>query len=219
MALLAWWRLELARCFAGTPAHPVTAAVARTVGRFGIPPGPFERLLAAFDRDQRVTAYATFDELLGYCRLSADPVGHLVLYLFGAFTPTTAALADCVCTGLQLANFWQDVARDHAAGRVYLPAADRASFGYPDADLAAGRCTPAFRALLAFEVARTRALFARGDALIPLLPRAARRQVGLFAAGGRAILDAIRAQDYDVWTRRPVVSRAAKARLLAAAAG
>jgi squalene synthase HpnC len=171
-------------------------------------------LLVAFEQDQHVKRYDTLDQLLGYCRNSANPVGRLVLYLFECFDEERAALSDEVCTGLQLANFWQDVARDFAIGRVYLPAEDRARFGYTDDDLTAKRTTPQFRELMRFEVERARGFFDRGEKLLPLLPRMARVDVDLFIRGGRAILDAIEGIDYDVWTRRPEVSKWAKGKLL-----
>ena len=212
--LIAWWRRELLACYDGTPRHPVMVALRETIRRFAIPPEPFLNLLVAFEQDQRVKRYDTFDQLLGYCRNSANPVGHLVLYLFACFSPERAALSDEVCTGLQLANFWQDVARDLAIGRVYLPAEDRHRFGYSDADLEARRCTPAFAELMRFEVDRANGFFDRGERLLPLLPREARADVELFSAGGRAILRAIEGIGYDVWSRRPEVSKWAKARLL-----
>ncbi len=218
LALLDWWRGELLACYAGRPRHPVMVALRETVGRFAIPPGPFLDLLTAFEQDQRVRRYETFDQLLGYCRYSANPVGHLVLYLFGCFTPDRAALADEVCTGLQLANFWQDVARDFGIGRVYLPAEDRQRFGYPDADLEARRFTPAFAELMRFEVERTRGYFDRGAKLLPLVPRKVRTDVGLFVRGGRVVLDAIERQGFDVWTRRPEVTKRQKLGLLLRAA-
>jgi squalene synthase HpnC len=205
--LLAWWRREF---LSGGSRHPVMVALRATVARFAIPAQPFLDLLAAFEQDQRVTRYETFAELLGYCRHSANPVGRIVLHLFECFDEERAALADEVCTGLQLANFWQDVARDFERGRVYLPAEDRGRFGYRDEDLAARRFTPAFAELLRFEVGRTRGYFDRGAALLPLLPPRARINVGLFLRGGRAVLDAIERQGFDVWTRRPVVTKRRK---------
>jgi squalene synthase HpnC len=216
--LIAWWRGELLACYDGTPRHPVAVALRETIRRFNIPPQPFLDLLVAFEQDQRVKRYDTFEQLLGYCRNSANPVGRLVLHLFECYDERRAALSDEVCTGLQLANFWQDVARDLDIGRVYLPAEDRARFGYPDADLEARRCTPAFRDLMRFQVERARAFFDRGAALLPLLPRAARVDVDLFSRGGYAILSAIERANYDVWTRRPEVSKWAKAKLLLGAA-
>ena len=216
--LLAWWRAELLACYGGQPRHPVMVALRETIRRFHIPPDPFLNLLAAFEQDQRQASYPTFADLLGYCRNSANPVGHLVLYLFGCYDPDRAALADEVCTGLQLANFWQDVARDLDIGRVYLPAEDRERFGYPDADLRARRFTPAFAELMRFEVTRARGYFDRGKRLLPLVPRPVRVDVDLFIRGGEAILAAVERVGYDVWSRRPEVSKWEKAKLLAKAA-
>lgn len=237
LALLDWWRGELLSCYPASwsghsvtgeadrsrsdratgPRHPVTVALRETIHRFAIPPDPFLNLLVAFRQDQHVKRYATFPELLEYCRHSANPVGHLVLYLFGAFDPRRAALADDVCTGLQLANFWQDVDRDFAIGRVYLPEEDRRRFGVTEHDLASRRASAGFRELMRFEVARAHEFFDRGEALLPLLPPQARIDVELFIAGGRATLRAIRNADYDVLARRPEVSKVEKAKLLARA--
>jgi squalene synthase HpnC len=196
------------------PRHPVMVALRETIRRFQIPPEPFLDLLEAFTQDQHVKRYDTFEQLLGYCRNSANPVGRLVLYLFECFDEQRGALSDEVCTGLQLANFWQDVARDLAIGRVYLPAEDRARFGYTDEGLEARRFTPAFRELMRFEVDRARGYFDRGAKLLPLLPKEARIDVDLFIRGGRAILGAIEKIDYDVWARRPEVSKWEKGKLL-----
>ncbi|MDB5307789.1 MAG: hpnC [Gemmataceae bacterium] len=212
--LISWWRGELRACYHGSARHPVMVALEETIRRFDIPPEPFLDLLVAFEQDQRVKRYATFDQLLGYCRHSANPVGHLVLSLFECFDPARAALADEVCTGLQLANFWQDVARDLAIGRVYLPEEDRLRFGYPDEDLEARRFTPAFGELMRFEVDRAKGFFDRGERLLSLLPRAARVDVDLFIRGGRAILRAVERTGYDVWKRRPEVSKREKAKLM-----
>src|SRR5205085_315874 len=141
----------------------------------------------------------TFAELLDYCRHSANPVGRLVLYLFGCADERRFALADEVCTGLQLTNFWQDVARDyHGLGRVYLPAEDMARFGVGEADVAAGRFTPGFRELMRFEVGRAQGSFDRGRPLLDLVPAAVRADVGLFIAGGEAVLRKIERSGYDV---------------------
>ena len=157
--LLRWWRDQLLACYGGRPSHPVFVALQPTIERFRIPPRPFLDLLAAFEQDQVVKRYRTFDQLLDYCRCSANPVGRLVLYLGGAFDETRAALSDHVCTALQLANFWQDVSRDFDIGRVYLPEEDRRRFGYGDDDLEGRRFTPAFAQLMRFEIGRTRELF------------------------------------------------------------
>jgi squalene synthase HpnC len=214
LELIAWWREELHTCYDGTPRHPVMIALRETIRRFDVPARPFLDLLVAFEQDQRLKRYDTFEQLLGYCRNSANPVGRLVLYLFECFDAKRAALSDEVCTGLQLANHWQDVSRDFANGRVYLPAEDRARFGYADADLEARRFTPQFRALMQFEVERARGFFERGAKLLPLLPREARVDVDLFIRGGRAILRAVEGIGYDVWARRPEVSKWEKGKLV-----
>src|SRR5262245_43001980 len=219
--LIAWWRDQLRGCYPSAGCltmpptlHPVMLALCETIRRFNIPQQPFLDLLESFTQDQHVTRYDTFEQLLGYCRNSANPVGRLVLYLFECFDEERAALSDEVCTGLQLANFWQDVARDLTIGRVYLPAEDRARFGYSDEDLESRRSTPAFRELMRFEVDRARGFFERGEKLLPLLPREARVDVDLFIRGGLAILRAVERIDYDVWARRPEVSKWEKGTLL-----
>jgi squalene synthase HpnC len=214
LTLLAWWRGELLRCYDGTPHHPVMVALQQTIRRYQIPSEPFLNLLIAFEQDQRVKRYATYEELLGYCRNSANPVGRLVLYLCEAFDEERAALADQVCTGLQLANFWQDVARDLAIGRVYLPAEDCRRFGYGEDDLTAQRFTPAFVELLRFEIGRARSLFQRGLPLVERVPADVRLDIELFVRGGLAILQKIEACGYNVWEARPALSKWEKASLV-----
>jgi squalene synthase HpnC len=218
LRLLAWWREELLRCYDGSPRHPVMAALMPTICRFNIPQAPFLDLLTAFEQDQRVKEYDSYAQLLAYCKNSANPVGHLVLYLCESYTPENARLADCVCTGLQLANFWQDVSRDYDIGRVYVPAEDRRRFGYTDADLRARRFTPAFADLMAFEVERARQLFHAGEPLIERVPGDVQLDIELFIRGGQAILGRIEAQGYNVWHARPEVPKWEKAALLARAA-
>jgi squalene synthase HpnC len=215
--LLAWWRGDLRDLYGGRTRHPVMIALAETVEEFAIPIGPFEALLSAFEQDQTVTDYQGYDQLLDYCTRSANPVGHLVLYLARAFDPENARLSDATCTGLQLANFWQDVARDLDIGRVYLPREDRERFGYPDEDLHAKRFMPAFAALLKFEVERARSLLVEGQALVSRMPRALAVDVDLFGRGGLAILDRIEAQGFDVLSRRPKLGKLAKLSLLSRA--
>jgi squalene synthase HpnC len=217
LALLRWWREELLRCYDGEPRHPVMLALRGTIRRFDIPPQPFLDLLFAFEQDQLVKRYPNYEQLLGYCRYSANPVGHLVLYLCESYDAERAALADHVCTALQLANFWQDVARDLDIGRVYLPEEDRKRFGYTEADLEERRFTPAFAELLRFEVDRTRDRFYRGFPLLERLPAEVRADVELFIRGGLAILGAIERCGYNVWARRPVVGKWQKAALLGGA--
>jgi squalene synthase HpnC len=214
LALLQWWRDELERCFAGSPQHPVTVALLPTIRRFDIPRQPFLDLLSAFEQDQTIKDYDTWEQLLDYCRRSANPVGRLVLFLCEAFDEERADHADCICTGLQLANFWQDVGRDLDIGRVYLPGEERRRFGYTDADLAARRFTPAFAELMRFEVQRTRRLFEMGRPLIELMPPDLRCDIDLFLQGGLATLNEIERLGFDVWARRPTVSRWRKGRLV-----
>jgi squalene synthase HpnC len=215
--LLTWWRGELRAIERGEARHPVMIALAETIEEFAIPFEPFEALISAFEQDQTVTDYETFPQLLDYCTRSADPVGHLILYLGRVFNPENARLSDLTCSALQLANFWQDVSRDLAIGRVYLPREDRERFGYPDADLFARRFTPEFAALLKFEVERARDMLARGRALVPRIPRALAVDVDLFSRGGLAILDRIEKQGFDVFRSRPKLSKLTKVGLLARA--
>lgn len=218
LRLLAWWRAELETAYARQPRHPVTLALAETLGRFALPKQLFLDLLSAFEQDQRVKEYATFAQLLDYCRRSANPVGRLVLHLFDTFDEEKARLADSICTGLQLANFWQDVSRDADLGRRYVPAEDLDRFRCSRVDWKERRPTPEFVALMRFEVERTRSLLEAGRPLLLLLGAEHRPQVELFLSGGLATLDAIAAQGYDTWTRRPVVSKATQMKLLTKAA-
>jgi squalene synthase HpnC len=214
LELLEWWRGELRALYQGRARHPVMIALAETVERKLIPIEPFEALISAFEQDQTVTEYLTYDQLLDYCTRSANPVGHLVLYVAGAFTTENARLADATCTALQLANFWQDVARDLAIGRIYLPRADRMQFGYSESDLRALRFTPAFAGLLKLEVERARALFARGRPLVSRVPRELAVDIDVFSRGGLAILDRIEARGFDVLSARPALGRWTKLLLL-----
>lgn len=215
LALLGWWETQLRDCYAGKTLHPVFVALAETIKGFDVPLDPFVDLLVAFRQDQRVTRYETFDQLLEYCRYSANPVGRLVLYLGRCHTPERARLADSICTGLQLANFWQDVARDWDRGRVYLPQVDCRRFGYDQRMFARRECNQAFRRLLAAQLDQAEGWLRSGAPLIGLMPRELRLDVALFVRGGLEILDAVRRQDFDVWTSRPVVSKMAKLRILA----
>ncbi|MGH7171008.1 MAG: squalene synthase HpnC [Gemmataceae bacterium] len=215
LSLLRWWREELLDCYDGRPYHPVFVALQDTIRRFDIPPQLFLDLLTAFEQDQVVKGYDTFEQLLDYCRCSANPVGRLVLYLCESFEDERAILSDHICTALQLANFWQDVERDFAIGRVYLPREDRRHFEYGDDDLAARRFTSAFAELMRFEVDRTRDLFYRGMALTERMPPAMQADIELFVQGGLAILRKIEQQGYNVWTRRPALAKWEKGVLVA----
>ncbi len=212
--LLNWWRGELRAMYQGQTRHPVMVALAGTVSNYKIPIDPFEALIDAFVQDQTVTEYQTFSQLVDYCTRSANPVGHLVLHVAGAYTAQHACLSDATCTALQLANFWQDVARDLAIGRIYLPREDRERFVYPDSDLKALRFTPAFARLMRFEVERTRELFEQGRGLVPRIPGALAVDIDLFSRGGLAILDRIEARGCDVLGSRPALTRWTKIGLL-----
>lgn len=217
LELLDWWERELDACYEGRPGHPVFVALAETIDEFDVPADPFRSLLAAFCQDQRVTRYDTYADLLSYCRNSADPVGHLVLYLCGYRDEERRHLSDCICTALQLANFWQDVTVDLAKGRVYLPREDLERFGVSEEQLERREFTPEFAALMRFQVERTRVLFAQGAPLAGMVDRRVRRDIRLFAHGGEAVLCLIERWGYDVLTRRPALSRAQKAALIAGA--
>jgi squalene synthase HpnC len=208
LALLDWAEEDLDRVYAGQdPEHPVMRALAPTVRECTLPAEPFRRLIEANRRDQAVSRYESFDELLDYCRLSAAPVGELVLHVFGAATPGHLALSERICAGLQVTEHLQDVAEDHARGRVYLPAEDLARFGCDDDDLSAATATPELRALIAFEADRARTLLAHGAPLARRLPPRPGLAVGAFVAGGRAALDALARSGYDVLAERPRPTR------------
>ncbi len=207
LELLAWWRGELDACIDGTATHPVFIALAETMQKFAIPREPFVDLVSAFEQDQRVTEYDSFTQLHDYCRRSADPVGRLVLFLCGAHTLENVTLADSVCTGLQLANFWQDVARDFGRGRVYLPREDRERFGYSRTQLEARTESPEFLKLMKFEVDRAREFLLTGLPLAERLPFRMQIDIELFTRGGLRILDRIAEIGYRVWSTRPVVTK------------
>jgi len=180
------------------PRHPLLARLAPTVHALGLPREPFDRLIRANRRDQQGERYPALEDLLGYCADSANPVGELVLRVFGACTPERLALADAVSSGLQLAEHWQDVAEDLARGRLYLPLQDLARFECRERDLGLCPAPARVRALLAYEVGRARALLERGVPLVAGLQGRARLAVAGFVAGGAAALDAIERRDFDV---------------------
>lgn len=207
LALLDWWESQLLDCYEGRARHPVFVALSETIQSFEIPPEPFADLLVAFRQDQRVTRYQTMDELLGYCRNSANPVGRLVLYLAGCHDERSLELSDSICTGLQLANFWQDVANDWDRGRIYLPAQWRERHGYDESMFARHECNNDFREMLAAAVDDAEGRLRAGLPLVGGVPREFRLSIDLFIHGGLAVLDAIRRQEYDVWSQRPVVTK------------
>jgi phytoene synthase len=210
---------RLIACASGPSAasEPVFLALGHTIRRHALPVAPFRDLLDAFRRDAagESARFATFDDVLAYCACSANPVGRIVLGLFGHHDAERVARSDDVCTALQLTNFWQDVRSDFAdRGRVYVPAEDLDRFAGSRDAFAAGRMTPGMRDCLAFQVERTRRLFARGLALAGMVEGRLRREVRLFAHGGLAMLDRIEAVDYDVFARRPKLGRGDLARLV-----
>ncbi|MGD0347551.1 MAG: squalene synthase HpnC [Terracidiphilus sp.] len=223
LALLDLWGRELDACYEGRARHPVFVALAETIRACSIPKEPFADLLVAFRQDQTVTRYATMDEVLGYCRYSANPVGRLVLYACGEVSPDKIAenfrLSDATCSALQLANFWQDVRVDFAKDRVYLPQDDMRQFGVSDETIAAGIATPEFRALLRHEVDYARSLFERGLPLIGRVNRGLALDLDLFSRGGLEILRAIERRGYDVLSARPVISKRTKLALALRALG
>jgi squalene synthase HpnC len=218
LELLDQWETELNACYAGSPKHPVFVALAETVKQFGIPQHEFSDLLIAFRQDQTVTRFETFDDILAYCRYSANPVGHLVLYLCGYSDAERQQLSDYTCTALQLANFWQDVFVDYGKGRIYLPLEDLRRFGVTGEDIAQRRATPQFVAMMKFEVERARDWFTRGLPLVKMVNRELAIDLELFSRGGQEILNAIERQGFDVLRARPEISKSRKLMLVLRAA-
>ncbi|HEY6302571.1 MAG TPA: squalene synthase HpnC [Terriglobales bacterium] len=222
LQLLEQWENELNACYDGDhnrqPRHPVFVALAETVQKFEIPKHEFADLLTAFRQDQSIGRYETFNDLLGYCRYSANPVGHLVLYLCGYRDSERQQLSDYTCTALQLANFWQDVSADFSKGRIYLPLEDLRRFGVGEEVIRERDNTCAFREMIGFEVERAREWFKQGMPLIAKVDRALAIDIELFSCGGQEILSAIERQHYAVLGRRPTISRARKLALVGRAA-
>jgi squalene synthase HpnC len=206
---------DLDRLYTGGATQPqssVIRALAPAVVQCAIPQRPFLDLIAANRQDQIITRYETFHDLKEYCVLSANPVGRIVLYVFGQFTPARAELSDRICTALQLAEHWQDVGEDYRAGRIYLPGNDLSTYGCSEADLGAPRASGALRSLMAFETQRARALLDSGAPLVGTLRGFARVAVAGYLAGGRAALAAIGQADHDVLS---ATSTPGKARTIA----
>ena len=218
LELLNQWQHELDACYQGTPKHPVFVALAETVRQFDIPKHEFSDLLIAFRQDQAVTRFETFNNVLGYCRYSANPVGHLVLYLCGYRDAERQQLSDYTCTALQLANFWQDVSVDYAKGRIYLPLEDLRRFGVTEDDIASQRNTPAFCTMMKFEVDRAHDWFRLGLPLVGKVDHELAIDLELFSRGGQEILHAIERQGYAVLGNRPAISKSRKLALVARAA-
>jgi len=219
LELLNWWRASFLASLdsASSPTHPVLVALADTIRRHAIPPALFLDLISAFEQDQQVKEYDSIPQLLDYCKRSANPVGRIVLRLAGTFSEERGRLSDEICTGLQLANFWQDISRDRKIGRIYLPADERARHGVSPSQLDAPIAPDNLRRLVRELVAFTRQFFKRGAPLENDLPFPINRQIALFRRGGERILTAIEEQGCDTLRKRPAVSKTEKIRLMATA--
>jgi squalene synthase HpnC len=203
---------ELHRVFDGEPRHPLLVRLRATVRACDMPRRPFLRLIEANRRDQQQPTYETFDELVDYCDLSANPVGELVLYVFAAATAERIELSNRICTALQLAEHWQDVGEDFRKGRIYLPGEDRRRFGVDDAALGAASANEPLRKLLAFETERARTWLDGGAPLVGTLRGRARIAVAGYVGGGRATFDAIEGAGFDVLRETPRATSAQRAR-------
>jgi len=218
LELLDQWQRELEACYEDSPKHPVFVALAETVRQFDIPKHEFSDLLIAFRQDQTVTRFETFYDVLAYCKYSANPVGHLVLYLCGYRDAERQQLSDFTCTALQLANFWQDVSVDYAKGRIYLPLEDLRRFGVTEDEIAHTQNTGAFKEMMKFEVERAREWFRQGLPLVGKVDRELAIDLDLFSRGGMEILSAIEKQNYAVLGNRPAISKTRKLALVTHAA-
>jgi len=214
LELLDWWDRELQQCYAGSATHPVFIALGETIRRFDIPIQPFSDLLKAFRLDQTVHRHSDWESLMEYCRYSANPVGRLVLYLSSYRDAERQRLSDFTCTALQLANFWQDVARDLDKDRVYIPLDALATHGLTEADLFSRQFDQRYAALMRELIARTRQLFERGLPLIDTLSSEVGVDIELFSRGGLSVLDAIESIGYNTLQHRPTLSNVAKFRIL-----
>ena len=204
------WRNQLRQCFHGEACHPIFIALRSTIDRTRLSIEPFDDLVDAFCQDQVCRVYTTRVQLFDYCRRSANPVGRIVLGLEQCFDSQLIALSDQICTGLQLINFWQDIARDFTAGRIYLPEEDRLRWGVSIEELGAKSGSIHFRNMVKEQVQCVREMFDEGQALVREAPRSLRPAIGLFLAGGRAVADGIERIQFDTLATRPVVSRIRK---------
>tara|TARA_Y100000588_G_scaffold115527_2_gene126586 strand:- start:2573 stop:3454 length:882 start_codon:yes stop_codon:yes gene_type:complete len=211
---LNYWEKQTMECFTGEPQHPSMLALQHTVNLHNMPVEPFLKLIEANRMDQLKNTYRTFGELEFYCNHSANPVGHMVLWLFGYRDKERQNLSDHICTALQLTNFWQDIRRDLTLGRIYMPIEDIERFGYSTHELLQGKFTDAFQKLMVYQVARTRELFDRGQPLASKLDNKLRFDIELFIKGGLSVLNAIEKQNYNTFIRRPIVSKSQKLLLL-----
>jgi phytoene synthase len=214
LALLDEWQLMLQDCFAGRVAHPIFIALNDTRQKCKLPISLFEDLLSAFSQDVVKRRYQSFNELLDYCRRSANPIGRLILLLFGYTDESLHILSDHICTGLQLANHWQDVAIDLQKDRVYLPEDDLQAYGLSIKELQQQQLSPAFLELMKFEVERARQLFAKGKPLCTAVNGRLAIELRVVWLGGSRILDGIEANGYDIFNKRPVITKRDKISIL-----
>lgn len=198
LLLLDAFEADLDRVFSGEPRHPLLRRLQRTVRRRSLTPEPFLGLIAANRQDQLVSRYETYDDLLAYCELSANPVGRLVLSVTGTSTPERVRLSDAICTALQIVEHLQDVAEDLGRDRIYLPAEDMKRFHVQEADLATPTAGASVRALVAYEAERARCLLNEGAPLVGSVHGRLKLLLAGFVAGGRAAVHAIAAAEYDV---------------------
>ena len=223
LKLLNEWMKDLERAFnseklpwKGKPRHPILIAVSHTAETFNIPITPFKRLIEAFKFDQEKTRYSNFQELKNYCIHSADPVGHLFLYIYGYNDEELQKISDNTCTALQLANHWQDVSRDLEQDRIYMPIEDMERFNYSLENYKNKIVNDEWRSLMRFQVERARELFENGKELWEKVDSRLVVDLKMFTMGGLAVLDAIEAQGYDTWSKRPKISKLKQLRMLMA---
>jgi squalene synthase HpnC len=201
------WEQKFSDALAGNPDHPILEALSQTIHAFDLPQQPFRDLLVAFRQDQTIHRYQTFEDLLGYCRNSANPVGRIILAVFGYRNERFYQPSDAICTGLQLANFWQDVDRDATLGRIYIPIKDLAKYGVSEEDILGRSFSKNFKDLMVFEIARTRQLFEDGKMLTAMVNRDLRWEIEMFRRAGVSVLEGITEIGYDVLHHRPAISR------------
>jgi squalene synthase HpnC len=208
--LLDQWSKELESCYGGNPAHPVFIALKESIKKFDLPIEPFQNLIKAFKMDQIVSRYKNFEELLYYCKHSADPVGRIFLMLFGYRDQERFELADATCTALQITNFLQDIAIDLTKGRIYIPLEDLQLFNYTESELISKKFNDAFIQLMKFEIGRTREIFLKGLKLVKKVSGSVQLDIELFSRGGMRILEMIEKNNCDVFNQRPTLSKFSK---------
>lgn len=219
LELLDWWDEELQRCYSSGSVHPVFIALKETIDKFSIPITPFSDLLIAFRQDQTILRHPNWESVMGYCKYSANPVGRLVLYLCGYSDSQRQSLSDFTCTALQLANFWQDVARDLEKDRIYIPIDLLSENGLSEADLFAKVFDQRYVSLMRTLVDRTRELFQQGAPLSEMVSRDIRIDIDLFSRCGLALLDSIESIGYNTIQHRPTLDARTKLKLIGRAVG